>query len=170
MFTLRLEIWGNLEELPQLDRTLSYDCQEDNATNSVIQDLCEILEETGIVHFKVEGFGQDVWPVDVAIDLASILEQIPEVIDCIRRGDYPFYLDFYEQGIQRKIVFEETDKILKLTCYSGTSWVPSPNFILSSEEHILSMFVNLKNSFVQVVTKLCPELSSSDLFSTWSEN
>lgn len=171
MFTLSLKISGNLEEFSKsaLDRPPSYNDQDDDA-NSVIIDLCDILEETGIVRFRVGGFGQDTWPVDVAFDLASILEQLPEVIDSIYKKHYPFYLHFYEQGIQRQLVFEKTDKLLKISCYSGTSWEPSPSFISVNEEYVLSMLLNLKETFVQVVKKICPELSTSDLFTAWCSN
>ncbi|MGB3532072.1 MAG: hypothetical protein WBA13_01000 [Microcoleaceae cyanobacterium] len=171
MLSLHLEISKSLEELSQsdLDRTPSYDNQYDDAT-SVIMDLCDILEEEGIVCFRVKGFGQDSWPVDVAIDLSSILEQLLEVIDSIHKENYPCGLNFYEQGIERKLVFENSDRLVKISCYSRTSWVPSPNLILESKKYILSMFINLKTSFVEVANKVCPQLSASDLFITWCKH
>lgn len=90
MLTLHLEISGDLKNFLQLDRTPASD--EDDDISTVIQELCEVLEDTGIVQFRVGGFGQDIWPVDVAIDLASILEQIPEAIRSISEERYPFQL------------------------------------------------------------------------------
>jgi hypothetical protein len=106
VFSLHLEISQSSEKLSQsdLDRTPSYNNQYDDAT-SVIMDLCDILQEREIIYFRVKGFGQDTWLVDVATDLASILEQLPEVIDSINKNNYRCYLDFYEQGIERKLVF-----------------------------------------------------------------
>ncbi|MGB3401140.1 MAG: hypothetical protein WBA77_00455 [Microcoleaceae cyanobacterium] len=171
MLSLHLEINKSLDELSQsdLDQTPNYDDQYDDAT-SVIIDLCDILEEEEIVCFRVKGFGQNNWPVDVATDLSSILEQLPEVIDSIHKENYPCHLDFYEQGIERKLVFEKSDKLVKITCYSRTSWIPSPTFILENKEYILSMFIKLKSSFVEVANKVCPQLSASDLFIVWYDN
>jgi len=168
MLVLLLEITGNLEEFTQLDRTPDYNHQYDDV-NSVIQDLCEVLQETGIVYFRVGGFGQDIWPVDVAIDLATIIEQLPEVISSISEEHYPFQLDFYEQGVERRLTFEKEDKYIRVSCYSSTSWIPHPSSILLTKENILSQFLKLKNFYVQAVKIVCPKLSGSDLFTKWYE-
>lgn len=166
MFSLSLEISKSLEQSPQLNIIFDCNSQNDNI-DAVIQELCEILEQTGVVKFKVAGFGQDNWPVDISVDLVSILEQFPEVIDSIYGSHYPFQLDFYEQGIQRRLEFEKEDEFIKITCYSGTSWLPNPRSITLTEKYILSQFLNFKDSFLQAAKKVCPQLSYSDLFSTW---
>jgi hypothetical protein len=166
MFNLNLEISKNLAESLQADKIVNYEYQNDDI-NAFIQELCAILEEKSIVHFQVGGFGQDKWPVDVAVDLASILEQLPEVIYAISEEYYPFYLDFYEQGIQRRLNFEKNDNLIKITCYSGTSWIPNPSSVLITKENLLSQFLNLKDSFIQAVQLLDPKLLESNLFTSW---
>jgi hypothetical protein len=168
MFTLNLKINENLEEFShlQVNQLSNYEYESDDI-DTLIQEICQICEENDIVNFQVRGFGQDNWPVDVAVDLASILEQLPEVICSISEEHYPFYLDFYEQGIQRRINFEKYDDFVKITCYSGTSWVPNPTSMLVTKEDMLSQFLNLKNSFIQAVKIINPKLLNGKLSTSW---
>lgn len=55
----------------------------------------------------VSGFGQKKWPVDCRTDLATIIEQIPEILEKIRAERFFFKLDFYEQGIERQLVLKK---------------------------------------------------------------
>ncbi|AFY61913.1 hypothetical protein [Synechococcus sp. PCC 6312] len=166
MLTLTIEISKDLEDFVQVDQSLSHNDQ-DNDINATIQELCEIFEDTGAIKFRVSGFGQDIWPVDVATDLASILEQIPESIYSLDQGNYPFSLDFYEQGIQRRLDFNENNGLIKISCYSGTSWTPHPASILMTKEDILLQLLNIKENFLQLVNKVAPNLLSSNLFTEW---
>lgn len=166
MFALSLEISENLEESPELNRILDDNYQNDDI-DTLIQEICNFFEEKDIVNFRLSGFGQDNWPVDVGVDLSSILEQIPEVIHSIDGGYYPFQLDFYEQGIQRRLEFEKDDNFIKITCYSGTSWIPNPRSVSLTEKDILSQFLKVKQSFVQAAVKIYPQLSESSLFNAW---
>lgn len=169
MLTLGLEVIGTLVEFSQLDREPDYDNQYDNVV-SAIMDLCDILEETGIFQFQVSGFGQERWPVDIRTDLSTILEQIPETMYSISTGNYPFELDFYEQGIERLLIFTKTAQLIEVSCYSRTFWSPNPQSIFLKEADILSQLCELKYSFVQAVKIVCPKLASSELFSIWCEN
>ena len=166
MFILSLEINENLENYSQINIIYDYDYLNDDI-NVVIQELCEIFEEKDIVKFRVSGFGQDNWPVDIVVDLVTIIQQIPEIINSICSGCYPFQLDFYEQGIERRLEFEKYDDFIKITCYSGTSWTPNPRSIYLTEKDILFQFLNFKESFLQAATRVYPQLSGSNLFSVW---
>lgn len=168
MFTLCLEVIGNLVEFSQLDREPDYDEQYDGVISTII-DLCDVLEETGIFQFQVSGFGQARWPVDVRTDLSTILEQIPAIMQLISEDNYPFQLGFYEQGVERRLDFEKTSQLIKISCYSGTSWQPNPRTVFSTEADILLQLCNLRDSFVQAVKIVCPKLSGSDLFAIWCE-
>ncbi|AFZ10680.1 hypothetical protein Osc7112_6546 (plasmid) [Oscillatoria nigro-viridis PCC 7112] len=169
MLTLRLQIIGNLVHFPQLDREPDYDYQYDNVV-SAIMDLCDVLEETNIFQFQVSGFGQERWPVDVRTDLSTILEQIPQILHSIACANYPFQLDFYEQGVERQLNFEEADTCIKISCYSGTFWEPNPSACFVRESDILMQLYNLRDSFVEAVKIVCPKLASSELFAIWCKN
>lgn len=169
MLTLRLQVLGNLVHFSQLDREPNYDYQYDNVV-SILMDLCDVLEETGIFQFHVSGFGQERWPVDVRTDLSTILEQLPPILHSIACANYPFELDFYEQGIERLLFFEKADSLIKVTCYSGTLWKPTPPAFLMKESDIVSQLYNLRDSFIEAVKIVCPKLATSELFARWCKN
>lgn len=169
MLTLRLEVIGNLVPFPQLDREPDYDYQYDNYLSALI-DLCDVLDETSIFKFQVSGFGQDRWPVDIRTDLLTILEQMPTILRSIECASYPFQLDFYEQGIERQLNFEEANTFIKISCYGGTLWEPNPSVYFVKESDILIQLYNLRDSFVEAVKIVCPKLASSELFATWYKN
>lgn len=170
MLTLCLEISEDIEKYSQPDITCDRDCEEEYI-DGIIMVLCEILHESGLVKFKAGGFGLDSWPVDVRIDLSTVIEQVTDVIDSIRKDRYPVNIDLYEQGMERRLVFEkdDSDGSLRITCYSWGSWIPNSASILANKDEILSQLVTLKYSFVQVAKKLRPGLSDSDIFTKWSE-
>lgn len=43
-------------------------------------------------------------PSVATIDLCTVMEQVPELIKKTREGIYSFELDFYEQGIERRLL------------------------------------------------------------------
>ena len=65
--------------------TRSYDEAQDDVTR-VLADICESLATSEGVDFVVRGFGQDRWPVDVRVDLAVVVEQVPGVLSAELRG------------------------------------------------------------------------------------
>ena len=182
MLTLHLEIRGSLEELALQSQQTDCDWQDvDTHINSILGLACEKLEETGIAFFRMSGFGRGVWPVDVCLDLACVLEQLSEAIDAIRQENYPFDLELYEQGIEKTITFtkKDDDGFIEAKCrdffvsegYPGnTSWKPDPDAILVEEGDILSQLLNLKSSFIQAVRTICPDLSTKELFTAWCED
>ncbi|MEZ6121735.1 MAG: hypothetical protein R3C49_01010 [Planctomycetaceae bacterium] len=47
---------------------------------TVFSDACEQIDGTGQGVFRVSGFGDDLWPVDLATDLPVFPEQLPGAI------------------------------------------------------------------------------------------
>jgi hypothetical protein len=168
MFEIYLNVYGELREFAYLDRDPKYDEQYDDV-NSIINDLCEVMSETNLVTFVVNGFGQRSWPVDVSIDLATILERVPFVLNSIINENYTFDLDFYEQGIQRRLLFSlgDTDDIVKVDCISGTDWIPSPKVIFLEKSFIKEGLFNLYYSFCNYSRNMFPKLSSHKWFIDW---
>lgn len=134
--------------------------------NGLLGEICEVLRLQG-VSFVVSGFGQD-WPVDVDTDLLVVLEQINDCLQEIDSGKFNFCLDFYEQGIERRLYFSEFDiNTLKVVCESDSNWEPSSPEISVSKEYVALMLNELKLDFVVLARTICPRLSSHALFDAW---
>lgn len=166
MFALKLSFSETPRRFPKLDKLPDYDEQYDDE-RSVLDDLCEILARTEIASFEVAGFGQDQWPVTVGTDLAVLLEQVPNAIRFMSKQDYPVYLDFYEQGIQRQLILERLNRVAHLSCISGTSWRPEPQSIIVDERHFQKQLLDLQTTFIWSMEVICPILTSSQLFFYW---
>lgn len=135
--------------------------------SAVLDALCQHLEESGCVEFSVGGFGQDRWPVDVRTDLLTLVEQLPALVEAIREDALEFELDFFEQGMQRRLVFRRTDRTLVVTCVSLTGWQPIPiNIHLTFDEwrHLLA---TLRRAFMHAATACCPQLVAMPSFDAW---
>jgi hypothetical protein len=182
MLTLQLEIRGDMEKLPSpspLTDGERHDVSID--INSIFIIACERLEETGMVFFKMSGFGRDPWPVEVYPDLACILEQLVEAINAIRQDNYPFDLELYEQGTNKTIIFNKKKDAhtIEVKCrdfvpqrgdhYRG-AWRPNPDKELVKKNDILSQLVELKASFIQIVQNAYPDLATEDLFIEWCKS
>jgi hypothetical protein len=166
MLTLKFEFNDNLDEVSLSQLELNH-LFEEKKIITLIQELCQLLQATSQAQFNVSGFGQDVWPVDVAVDLSIILEQLPEAIDAVIEDNYPFQLDFYEQGIERRLDFDKHNNLVKISCYSATNWIPNPSSILVEEEKVATQLLALRDSFLQATTRLLPEISSLERLNRW---
>jgi hypothetical protein len=145
---------------------LEYEEEEDDV-NALIADVCEYLADIGGVTFRVSGFGQNPWPVDVRTDLAVFLEQLPYAISAIERSDPNFVIDFYEQGIERTLVFVRDESEFTVECISATDWVPLPTKESISAEELRSMFVWIRESFFTLVGTVAPGLTQHPSLLDW---
>lgn len=132
---------------------------------SILIDLCDLIESEG--EFVFSGFGQDVWPVDVATDLAIFLEQLPEVLFSIMHGA-PASIDFYEQGIERRIDLVLIDDLYFAKCTSQTAWCPNPETEKVERALLLKMLMDLRNEFLRIVSIISPNLLSHPWLNSWS--
>ncbi|KYN78017.1 hypothetical protein A0J52_01665 [Clostridium sporogenes] len=144
----------------------SYDSELDDET-SVIFDICDIFEQTKQIKFLVSGFGQDEWPVNCRFDLPGIIEELPEIINKISQEEYNFKLNFYEQGVERELIFQESGQNISLTCLSRTNWIPTPNMIEMNKEKVKRIFNDLYENFIFYSTELCPSLIKNPLLFNW---
>lgn len=136
---------------------------------AVLISICEVFEQSEIVSFIVSGFGQEKWPVDCRTDLATVIEQIPEILEKVIEGTFSFHLDFYEQGIERQLVFEEEGELVRVTCMSRTNWIPYPNTILLDKVAVLTMFENFYKNFLEYSSVLCTDLANNSLLENWKK-
>lgn len=132
---------------------------------SLVMHACALLSKTDC-QFHVGGFGQDDWPVDVGYDLPTVIEQLPDLIADIRaRAEAE--LDFYGQGVERKLVFAPGDDMMEIRCYSGTSWNPNPEIERTSFTDIELMFMKLADDFVASLELVDPRMTGLSPFATW---
>lgn len=136
---------------------------------AILISICEVFELSGMVLFVVSGFGQEKWPVDCRTDLATIIEQIPDILEKVRRGIFSFKLDFYEQGIERQLVFEEKGALVKISCKSRTNWTPTPSTIHMEKVDVSKMFENFNSNFLEFTSVLCSDLVNNPLLEAWKK-
>ena len=72
---------------------IEFDPKFDDA-RAVIASICEEIDELGIADFHVSGFGDNAWRVDVATDLVTLLEQLPEALFVLEQREGEFRIDF----------------------------------------------------------------------------
>lgn len=129
--------------------------------------ICEAFEISQSVSFVVGGFGQDDWPVDCRTDLCTVIEQVPDILVKTRAGIYSFELDFYEQGIERKLLFEEDMNLVKVTCSSRTKWVPHPSSVFMEKTAVSKIIEEIYSNFLDCSTVICEGLVNNTLLNDW---
>ncbi len=143
-----------------------YDKELDNEV-SVILDICNILQGIDTVILKVSGFGDDNWLVDCGFDLPCVLEVLPHIINQISENSYNFEIDFFEQGTERTVFFEDSGVQVSLECVSRTDWQPNPKKIIMQKDDIKSMFKNFRDDFICCSEKNCKDLLYNEFLAEW---
>lgn len=135
---------------------------------SILNDICDAMAENSDNEFEVGGFGEENWPVDIRTDLPIFLEQLPEIINSVIAHS-EFVIDFYEQGIQRKVVFQPTTEGYCVKCESFTAWKPKPNSIQISAVDVHHMLFTFRTNFLEFVNSKAPRLANHPWFLRWAE-
>ncbi|MFE6799895.1 hypothetical protein [Paenibacillus chitinolyticus] len=99
----------------------------------------------------------------------TIVEQVPDILEKVRNGTFSFQLDFYEQGVERLIVFTEESNFVKATCTSRTNWIPNPSTIFMEKAEVQTMFENMYNNFLAFSEVLCSDLINDPLLNDWKK-
>jgi hypothetical protein len=141
----------------------AYDPELDDI-RSILSDVCKAME--GQMQFAVSGFGQERWPVDVRTDLAVFLEQLPEVLHAVRLRS-PAEIDFYEQGIERKILLSPDGDDYLASCVTWTEWQPSPAVEQLSRASLEQMLIGVQDNFMRLVRGMSPELAKHEWVRSW---
>ncbi|MEV4411367.1 hypothetical protein [Catellatospora sp. NPDC049609] len=126
--------------------------------DSVVMDACVILASTDCA-FRVGGFGSAGWPVDVGCDLSTFVEQLPEAIDAIRDRRNA-EIDFYGQGIERTLLFEVEDPLVRIKCLTRTSWKPDPEIEVVARDKIILMLMDVSSEFASALKTIWPDVDS----------
>ncbi len=166
MFDMYLIKNGDAKEVTENFSDVIYDSELDNQ-NSVILDICEIFEEVGNIKFVVSGFGEDEWKLSCYMDLPCIIEDLPFILKKIKAKDYNFDLDFYEQGVSRKITFVDSGEYVTLKASSWIDWEPNPSETTMNKADIDKMIINLHTDFATLGKELCEHLMINPMFADW---
>lgn len=165
IFIMELISKGQLEHIHEPEYLIPDLELEDSLV--ILMSICEALQNSPSVSFVVSGFGQDQWPVDCRTDLCTVMEQVPELLQQIRADFYPFELDFYEQGIESRLLFEENMNLVKITCSSRTEWVPKPRVIVTTKAEVSNKFEALYCTFINLSNIICKELVNHPSLEDW---
>lgn len=164
---MKLLLVKPLESIPETEY-LPPDFESDAALG-VLSCMCDAFEISKAVSFDVGGFGQDNWPVDCRTDLCTVIEQVPDILEKTRSGIYSFELDFFEQGIERLLLFEEEDNLVKITCSSRTDWVPDPSPVYMKKAVVSKMFEEIYCDFLDFSSVMCEGLVDHALLREWKK-
>jgi hypothetical protein len=154
-----------LESIPEAEYLIP-DLELDDPA-AILTCICEAFEISQSVSFVVGGFGQDNWPVDCRTDLSTVIEQVPDILEKTRAGIYSYELDFYEQGIERQLLFEEDMNLVKVTCISRTEWVPHPSSVIMEKSAVSKLFEEIYSDFMDCSKVICEALVNNTLLNDW---
>ena len=162
---MRIELKFKKSSMPGL-ATRAYDPDEDDI-RSILTDVCRMIEPR--CNFIVSAFGQDRWPVDVGTDLPVFLEQLPDVLQAVNAG-MATAIDFYEQGIERSILFSPIDRRYLASCTSGTAWQPDPSTEYIDREDLERMLLAAREEFMRAFAEAAPNLVAHPWMRHWLES
>jgi hypothetical protein len=141
----------------------AYDLQDDDV-RSILIDVCEAIAD--VTEFAVSGFGEEVWPVDVSIDLPIFLEQLPVALRAIEEGEAA-EINFYEQGLERSISLTPIDGAYLATCASRTSWQPNPTVESLDRSDLERMLLQTRDVFMEALMRVRPDLHNHPWIRQW---
>ncbi|NOU79306.1 hypothetical protein GC101_10475 [Paenibacillus sp. LMG 31459] len=162
---MELTLYKPLESIPKTEYVIP-DLELDDAVG-ILMCICEAFEISQAISFVVGGFGQDNWPVDCRTDLSTVIEQVPAILEKTRAGIYSFELDFYEQGIERRLLFKEDTNLVKVTCISRTKWVPHPSSVFMEKAAVSKIFDEIYCDFLDFSSVICEGLVNNTLLNDW---
>jgi hypothetical protein len=149
------------EQLPSISLE-AFDPELDDV-RSILAQLCE--KASGSLEFSMSGFGLT-WPVDAQFDLPPLLEQFPEVsaaLDTFSR----FEVDFYEQGIERKLEFCPDNEVkYNVNCKTLFDEKIGHQEVCSLVE-LKGTFWRLKSIFCAFIAEAAPESLEAPCLKEW---
>ena len=132
---------------------------------SLVMDAWGLLGEAGC-RFRMGGFGQDDWNLNVSYDMSTIIEQLPDVLVALERGAESD-IDLYSQGIERTITFTPDGDYIDLRCQSRTSWIPNPEMERLQRGYVIGAFQKLATDFAKTLISVQPELVDVEPLGRW---
>jgi hypothetical protein len=164
VLTPSLRLWL---DLPSGPATAGRELDDDDRSGLpfLVMAVCDLLGGTDC-RFHASGFGAEEWYVDVAYDLATVMEAVPEVLDGLRSGR-ACELDMYGQGLERTLHFSAGGDTVEVTCHSRTSWTPDPAVVRHDRAALIAMIEKLAADFGWAVAIGLPRLAGLEPFAGW---
>lgn len=131
--------------------------------------VCERGQETDGLKLSVELGELGQLPVDVKVDLPVLLEQLNEAIDAASE-ERRFQLDFYEQGIEKIILFLPTEGryVVQInTLFGAQVGVLNTPIEFSS---VQEMLFAIKRNFVAYLDVVCSNVTLNPAYAEWLES
>lgn len=143
-----------------------YDPNEDDI-RSIFHDICGVLANLGVRFIVISSSGER-WPVDTATDLPIFLKQLPSLLRFLDgEGDSAFELDFYEQGIERRLELTRSRSSLDIECVPyGNSASPRAK---SSGDVLFwkAMLRRFYSDFLKAASDACPSVMEHPWMHEW---
>lgn len=156
--TIRTPLTGQLEGG-------EYDPNLDDI-RSILIDFCRQIGSDGML--SVGGFGQSIWPVDLVTDLPVLLEQLPYALQSLR-SEGRAEIDFYEQGVERSILFLSQGQTCVAKCVSRTNWHPDPDTEVIPCVRLVAMLESVIREFIDALREAHPSLADHPWVTKWLE-
>ncbi|BCB78383.1 hypothetical protein GCM10022251_30330 [Phytohabitans flavus] len=132
---------------------------------SVVMELCSRLAETDCV-FRMAGFGQEQWPVDIRYDLSTLIEQLPDLLNGLRSNG-SVEVDLYGQGVERTLSFVVNGDRVTAACASRTGWMPNPDVEEIDLAELLAMIESVAFEFAKFMRMVWPQCAKTAPFVDW---
>jgi hypothetical protein len=142
--------------------------EPDEEYETLVMEACEVLAEAGDGNFHMGGFGTPEWPVDVAYDLSTFMEQLPDLLAGVR-ACREVEVDLYSQGLERTLTFRPEAGGVIIHCASRTQWVPDPECERLSQGELLAMLTALAADFADGLVAVRSGLAGAAPFREWRE-
>ncbi|WP_406450801.1 nucleoside-triphosphatase [Streptomyces sp. NBC_00876] len=142
--------------------------EADEEYETLVMEACEALAEAGDCGFRMGGFGTPEWPVDVAYDLSTLMEQLPALLAGVRAGR-EVEVDLYSQGLERTLTFHPEGEVVAIRCASRTRWVPEPEWERVPRDELLAMLTGLAADFADGLAAVDSPLAEVSPFREWRE-
>lgn len=146
------------------EKRFMYDLERSDV-GALFRDVCELLKEAG-AQFSMSGFGDAHWPVDVEIDFAILLEQLPAALRAISLRE-SFRVDFFESAIERYLTFEPVDDQYEVRCTSEGRWKPAREHEFIDVKVIEQQLKTIRDRFLDAVAMVAPTAAKHIWFERW---
>ncbi|WP_157522019.1 hypothetical protein [Mitsuaria sp. 7] len=137
---------------------------DEDDVRSMLMDVCGALDPRS--KFRVSGFGQERWPVDVSCDLGIFLEQLPYALRRLQTGQAA-QIDLYEQGVERSIEWVPDGTVCVATCRSWTDWKPEPSVETVAMRDVIEMMSTALETFLSTMSQMASGLLAHPWIVEW---
>lgn len=135
--------------------------------DSIIIDICSYVEENSLMSLEISGFGSDDWRCNCKFELPCILEQMVDILTSfIKKSE--FKIDFYEQGMERKLKYKFDKSEIIIACESYDKWKSNNEVYRIKYNEVFNCFREIFKNTVFIVEKFAPEIRENKIFLKWS--